>query len=160
MASNYTSPGMPGAWGPGVNWAPMNAGPYTWSPNSASYQQFPQPVYGGTQVQGVPRTSEPPFCNVVKVAGPESADAYHLPPNSFAVLFHATEPVFYAKTTDDGGFATKKRFRFFEDDEDSQPGEQVEPPEAAKEMDVLKKDVEALASDISEMKKMLEGLVN
>ena len=147
---------------PATNWAPMNSNygnPYTWQP---SY-----PTYSGTgsHLRGAPQPAQQPSTNVVKVAGPESAKAFSAGANAFLVLFDESRPIFYSKTTDDGGFPSIRAFKFEEIPLDSilaeSQGAAAAPPvdDLRKDIDTLKASFAETQSDISELKKMLEGLV-
>ena len=95
-----------------------------------------------------------PENNIIRVTGPESAKAYPLGRDSAIVLFDAKNPIFYLKTTDDGGFPLPLRtFRFEEIIE--QPPEPIDTSNFA-----TKSDLEDLEKNISELKNLLEGLVN
>lgn len=95
--------------------------------------------------------------NILRVTGPESAKAYTLPANSSVILFDAENPIFYLKTTDDGGFPHALRtFTFEELKTEDQPV--VEPIDTSNF--VTKEDLEILEKNITEVKDMLEGLVN
>ena len=98
-----------------------------------------------------------PINNILKVTGPESAKAYSLPPDSSVILFDAENPVFYLKATDDGGFPHPLRTFSFEEIKtpENQSIEQIDTSNF-----VTKNDLETLQNDISELKNMLEGLVN
>jgi hypothetical protein len=100
-----------------------------------------------------------PINNIVRVTGPESAKAYPLPEKSSVILFDAENPIFYLKTTDDGGFPNPlKTFSFQEikTAETQQPViEQVNTDNL-----VTKQDFENLEKNVSELKEMLEDLVN
>jgi hypothetical protein len=100
-----------------------------------------------------------PVNNLLRVTGPESAKAYSLPPNSNVVLFDADNPIFYLKSTDDSGFANLRTFTF----EEQKPVE-IQPQPITEQIDtsnfVTKDDLKALKNDFSELKEMLEGLVN
>ena len=101
--------------------------------------------------------SQHPTNNIIRVTGPESAKAYPLGERSSVVLFDAENPIFYLKTTDDGGFPNPLRsFSFEEIIPETQPqSEQVDTSSF-----VTKNDLESLEQDISELKDMLEGLVS
>ncbi len=68
--------------------------------------------------QGVPSwpqgAFQAPYDGLVRVPGMDGAQAYRMPPNSSAALFHATEDRFYVKTTDGAGFPTIREFEFSE----------------------------------------------
>ena len=99
-----------------------------------------------------------PVNNILRVTGPESAKAYSIPADSSVILFDANNPIFYLKTTDDGGFPHPLRtFKF----------EEVKVPDISASMEQIdtsnfatKDDLDTLQSNISELKEMLEGLVN
>jgi len=140
------------------NWAPTNnnyGNPYTW-----------QPTFSGTgsHVQGAPQMPrQQGMSNVIKVAGLESAKAFATGPNAFMILFEENNPIFYSKTTDDGGFPTIRRFRFVEEELDGPKQEQSAQTSTEKlerEIEALKEGFDYLSADISDLKKMLEGLVN
>lgn len=99
-----------------------------------------------------------PINNLLRVTGPESAKAYSLPPNSNVILFDADNPIFYLKTTDDSGFANLRTFVFQEQKQ------QTENQSAAEQINtsnfVTKDDLKSLEQNFSELKEMLEGLVN
>lgn len=67
---------------------------------------------------------------LTQVSGMEGAKAYRMPPNSAVALFHASEDVFYVKTTDGAGFPTIRAFRFSEVDEPQERSELDEIREA------------------------------
>ena len=94
------------------------------------------------------------FDNVVRVSGPEGAKEFKIPPNSRAILMDAYNPIFYLKTTDDGGFATLKAFKFEEDVTFEQPIPVIDP-----DIYATKEDVKSLGNSIDELKKIVEGLV-
>ena len=100
-----------------------------------------------------------PVNNIIRVTGPESAKAYPLGERSSVVLFDAKNPIFYLKTTDDGGFPNPLRSFSFEEiktTENQQPvAEQINTTNFA-----TKEDFETLEKNVSELKNMLEGLVN
>lgn len=54
-----------------------------------------------------------------KVNGIDSARAFPTKPNSMVAIFDANDDVFYIKTTDSNNFATLRRFRFYEEPEES-----------------------------------------
>ena len=93
--------------------------------------------------------------NIFRVTGPESAKAYPLPPDSNVVLFDGEKPVFYWKSTDDSGFATIRTFIFEEQFETQPAAEQIDTSNFA-----TKSDLDILQKDITELKSLLEGLVN
>ena len=126
----------------------MAIGQYNgWMPNHWPYNmQYQQP---NNTIQ--------PIDNIIRVMGPESAKAYILPANSKVILFDADNPIFYLKTTDDSGFATNPRaFKF----------EEIEMPDIQQLNSnntsdfITRDDLKNLETDISELKEMLEGLVN
>ena len=99
-----------------------------------------------------------PINNILRVTGPESAKAYSIPADSSVVLFDAENPVFYLKTTDDGGFPHPLRTFSFEEmktPDTQQPTEQIDTSNFA-----TKDDLEILQKNIHELKDLLEGLVN
>lgn len=100
-----------------------------------------------------------PVNNIIRVTGPESAKAYPLGERSSVILFDAENPIFYLKTTDDGGFPNPLRSFSFEEIktvENQQPAiEQTDAVNFA-----TKEDFETLEKNVSELKNMLEGLVN
>ena len=94
--------------------------------------------------------------NIIRVTGPESAKAYPVAPNSDVILFDGENPIFYWKSTDDSGFARIRMFKFEEQTEIQQPTtEQIDTSNF-----VTKNDLEILEKNVSELKEMLEGLVN
>lgn len=100
-----------------------------------------------------PRKSESET-NIIRVTGPESAKAYGIGRDSVVVLFDANNPIFYIKSTDDGGFPLPLRtFKFEEIIE--QPQEPIDTSNFA-----TKNDLEDLEKNIAELKDLLEGLVN
>lgn len=134
----------------------MSIGQYnnTWMPNYWSggwtwNMPYQQPNNQGNNIQ------QQPINNLLRVTGPESAKAYSIPPNSNVVLFDADNPIFYLKSTDDSGFANLRTFKFEE-----QKIIEVQPQVEQNSNSVTKNDLEALEKDISELKEMLEGLVN
>lgn len=135
----------------------MSIGQYnnTWMPNYWSggwtwNMPYQQPNNQGNNIQ-----QQQPINNLLRVTGPESAKAYSIPPNSNVVLFDADNPIFYLKSTDDSGFANLRTFKFEE-----QKVIEVQPQVEQNSNSVTKNDLEALEKDISELKEMLEGLVN
>lgn len=121
------------------------------------------------EMMGVPQTvptsysptfSQRPQNNLLRVTGPESAKAYPIPPNSEVALFDGENPVFYVKTTDASGYPTLRTFKFEEVAPqviDVQPAAEVTQPDLSGY--ASKDDVDALRSDISEIKEALKGLV-
>ena len=135
---------MPNSNSNWAHWAPMNnnyGNPYTWQPNT----QYPAP---STYLH-----NQRPENNLIRVTGPESAKAYPVPPGSSVVLFDADNPIFYLLEKDDSGFPSLRTFEFSE----KAPVVEVQPvPTPTNE---LKEEVDGLKNDISEIKKLLEGLV-
>lgn len=129
------------------NWMPPGNNLYVgWPYNqSISYQQ--------PNINNNPQQQQP-VNNLLRVTGPESAKAYSLPPNSNVVLFDADNPIFYLKTTDDSGFANLRVFTF----EEQKQAEPQSSPDISNF--ATKDDLETLKTNISELKEMLEGLVN
>ena len=122
------------------NWAPNNWSNNGWQWNN-QYQNMQQPQRSET--------------NIIRVTGPESAKAYAIEKDSSVVLFDAANPIFYVKTTDDGGFPLPLRtFKFEEIIE--QPSE---PPVDTSNF-ATKDDLENLEKNITELKTLLEGLVS
>lgn len=119
-----------------------------WQLNQLYQQQRPNNINNNQQ----------PVNNILRVTGPESAKAYSIPADSSVVLFDANNPVFYLKTTDDGGFPHPLRTFSFEEIKVPETQQTVETMDMSNF--VTKDDVEILRTDISEMKKILEGLVN
>ena len=120
--------------------------PYpTWQPQN---NQFTLPTntrtFSSQQMQ--------PVNNLIKVAGRPGAEAYFLPPNSSVVLMHNSEPIFYLKTTDDGGFATIREFSFVE----------VVQPNPSNMIEAHAEDVSDMVSrkEFEEFKKMMIGGVD
>lgn len=131
------------------NWMPNNwSGTWQWN---QPYQ--PQMSYNNNNNNNI----QQPVSNILRVTGPESAKAYPVSPNSNVILFDGENPVFYWKSTDDSGFASIRTFTFEE-----QKQEKVQP--TVEQIDtskfITKNDLEALEKDVSELKEMLEGLVN
>lgn len=129
------------------NWMPNNWNNWQWN---QSYQQQPQ-------LNNMNNTRNP-INNILKVTGPESAKAYPLGRDSSVVLFDADNPVFYLKTTDDGGFPLPLRTFSFEEIKTPEVQPVVEQIDTSNF--VTKNDLETLQNDISELKNMLEGLVS
>lgn len=127
-------------------WQPQGAAPY-YNP----YQYPQQTSMPGYLQQGA---RQQPQNNLLRVTGPESAKAYSLPPNSSVVLFDADNPIFYLKSTDDSGFATLRTFEFAE------KAPEVVDVQAMTATDDLRNEVDGMKTDISEIKKLLEGLVS
>lgn len=70
--------------------------------------------YGLQQLQPMMARTQP-VNGLVQVSGIEGAQMYQLPPGSTSPpLFLADENAFFVKTTDDGGAATIKKYRFEE----------------------------------------------
>ena len=109
--------------------------------------QYPQP---SPQPKPVQQTVN----NVIRVAGPESAKAFPMGPNSTAVLMDENNPVFYLKTTDDGGFASLRTFDFEE-----RADAMDEPSGSSAGTYATKEDVEALNSKLDGLLSLVEGLV-
>ena len=122
--------------------------PYQYQPQYAA--QPYQPIYPYQPQQAQQQG------NLVSVMGPESAKAYRMGPGSAMVLFDANEPVFYLKTTDDGGFASLRTFRFEE-----VQGERQEPgnTDLRQQVSDLASQVSELSGQMAEAKKALEGLM-
>lgn len=142
------------------SWSPMNGGygaPYSWQPNT----QYPAPSNFGSMANNY---NQQPVNNLVQVSGPESAKSYQMPPKSSVVMFHSDEPIFYLKTTDDSGFATMRTFEFSERDDNSKviEGTVAEGASVAskEDLDILENKIASLGSDLTDVKKMLEGLVS
>lgn len=55
------------------------------------------------------RSGEP-----ISVNGIESVNAFQTMPNTKTILFHATEPIFYCKMTDDNNYPEVKIYRYTE----------------------------------------------
>lgn len=91
--------------------------------------------------------------NLIRVAGPESAKEYPLGPNSAVILMDAENPVFYLKTTDDGGFATLRMFDF----EERVEKEKV--IDVSPEIYASKDDIEVLRKSLDDIKETLKGLM-
>jgi hypothetical protein len=131
----------------------MPAGQYNgWMPNNNNWQ-WNQPYQQQQQLNN--RNS---INNIFRVTGPESAKAYPLCRDSSVVLFDADNPVFYLKTTDDGGFPLPLRTFSFEEIKTPEVQPVVEQIDTSNF--VTKDDLEGLQNNISELKNMLEGLVN
>ncbi len=131
----------------------MPAGQYNgWMPNNNNWQ-WNQPYQQQQQLNN--RNS---INNIFRVTGPESAKAYPLGRDSSVVLFDADNPVFYLKTTDDGGFPLPLRTFSFEEIKTPEVQPVVEQIDTSNF--VTKDDLEGLQNNISELKNMLEGLVN
>ena len=128
------------------NWTPNNWSG-TWQWNNQPYQ----PIMPHNNNMQQPKTNT----NIFRVTGPESAKAYPLPPDSNVVLFDGEKPVFYWKSTDDSGFATIRTFIFEEQFETQPAAEQIDTSNFA-----TKSDLDILQKDITELKSLLEGLVN
>ena len=130
------------------NWMPPNNnwpnGAWQWN---APYQQQPQI-----------NNNQEPINNILRVTGPESAKAYPLPRKSSVVLFDADNPIFYLKTTDDGGFPNPLRSFTFEEIKS------IETPAVNEQIDTsnfaTKDDLDILRKSVLEVKDMLEGLVS
>lgn len=80
-----------------------------------------------------------------------------MPKKSQIVLFDSDNPIFYVKTTDDGGFPNPLRSFMFEEITPNQTAS--EPQTEASDL-VTKDDLKELENNLSELKAMLEGLVN
>ena len=128
-------------WAPNNYWSGLNTWPYYQQYNNQNFNNIQQPVN-----------------NLLKVTGPESAKAYPLPPKSTVVLFDEEEPVFYVKTTDDSGFANPPRAFKFEEITETQ----LQPINNLTNTSefATKNDLELLQKNISEIRELLEGLVN
>lgn len=128
------------------NWTPNNNWSGGWSQNQLN-QQFSN----NTQQQSID--------NILRVIGPESAKAYPLSANSNVVLFDAKNPIFYWKVTDDSGYSYPLRAFKFEEitnlESQSQTIEEIDISNFA-----TKEDLTALKENVSEIKEILEGLVN
>lgn len=99
-----------------------------------------------------------PFTNMLSVMGPESAKAYPLPKKSDVILFDDNNPFFYWKSTDDNGFPRPlKAYRFEEVDIT-----ETQPVTASIDTSnfATKEDLTTLEKNISQIKEILEGLVN
>ena len=110
------------------------------------------------QQQNSLQQQQQPVNNILRVTGPESAKAYSIPADSNVILFDANNPVFYLKTTDDGGFPHPLRTFKFEEikaPDTSAPSEQIDTSNFA-----TKDDLEILQNNVLELKEMLEGLVS
>ena len=132
------------------NWMPSNVKYGGWQNNIPYYPQ--NNFMNNSQVQQ-------PIDNILRVMGPESAKAYALPPNSKVILFDADNPIFYLKTTDDSGFATNPRAFKFEEISMSEIQGSVQEQIDTSNF-VTKDDLKDLQKDFSELKEILEGLVN
>ena len=119
---NNTNPYYPGMW-----------------PNGTGYP--------GTYQTRVAQTQN----NILKVAGPESAMAYPLGPNSNVVLFNATEPEFYIVNTDDSGYKNIRTFPYTE--------KTPEPSPKASDIFATKEELTTLQTDLADIKAMLSKLV-
>lgn len=146
-----------------------------WTPNGPTWNQPQYPIqqvtpyttqstYSGT---GSYLYNRQPRNNMPRVAGPESAKAFPMNPGDEIVVFDANDPVFYFLSADDSGFKQMKTFEFHEkapDVLDVQPqiSEAAIPDHLVTKDDFegLQKQVQAFATDLSEVKKMIEGLVS
>lgn len=136
----------------------MPAGQYynnnnNWTPNNwTAAWPWNQPYQPQNNIQ-----NQQPVDNILRVTGPESAKAYPLPKKSQVVLFDSDNPIFYVKATDDGGFPKPLRSFMFEEITPNQTAS--EPQTEASDL-VTKDDLKELENNLSELKAMLEGLVN
>lgn len=82
--------------------------------NPYGTQQF-QPTTMATSGYMPTYTPQQPINGLIKVTGIEGAQMYQLPPGSVSPpLFLESENAFFVKTTDDGGAATIKKYKFEE----------------------------------------------
>ena len=130
---------------------PYGNPPGTWTPNQ------PYPVaYSGS---GSHLQNPQPVNNLLRVAGPESAKAYPMGPNSSMVLFDGDNPTFYMVTTDANGFKSIRTFDFVERAEE----DQQEPKHAAQEVDTsafaTKEDLADIQAELAKVSKALKGLM-
>lgn len=132
----------------------------TWTPQyTAQPYSYPQPgaTYSGNGSHT--RPPAPNTNNLIRVTGPESAKAYPLGPNSVVLLLDGNDPVFYIKTTDDGGFASMRTFDFTE-----RVPEVVDVKGELSEIDTsgfaTKDDLETLNKKLDGIADVLKGLVS
>lgn len=117
--------------------------PYsTWTPGGYSGTAYP------------PRRPAP--SNIIRVSGPESANAYPVGPNQTVLLMDVNEPIFYIKSADDSGFPSPlRRFRFEEIFEaEPKPAIEVPPVNYA-----TKDDIDMIKEQIAAMGETLKGLM-
>ena len=136
---------------PYPNWQPQ-MGPSAWQ----MQPQYQQPQSYSGNGPHIYNQQPQPANNLLRVTGPESAKAYSVPPNSSVVLFDADNPTFYLVTSDDSGFKSMRTFDFSE-------RQQIEVQPAVEQADLsafaTKDDLEEIKSELSEMTKMLKGLM-
>ena len=138
--------------GPYNNWTPNNNWNNNWNNNRAWNQPRPQ---FNNNINNI--SQQQPVDNILRVAGPESANAYPLPEKSNIVLFDANNPMFYWKTTDDNGYPYPLRaFKF----EEVKINESQSTNDTDTSMFATKEDLATLQNNVFEIKQMLEGLVN
>ena len=137
--------------GPYNNWTPNNNWNNNWNNNRVWNQ--PRPQFNNN----INNVSQQPVDNILRVAGPESANAYPLPEKSNIVLFDANNPMFYWKTTDDNGYPYPLRAFKFEEVKLSEPQSTNDTDTS---MFATKEDLATLQNNVFEIKQMLEGLVN
>ena len=135
-------------WIPNNNWNNNN-----WNNNNRMWNQL-RPQFNNNMNN---ISQQQPVDNVLRVAGPESANAYPLPEKSNIVLFDANNPMFYWKTTDDNGYPYPLRAFKFEEVKlnELQATENTDTSTFATKDDLI-----ALQNNVFEIKQMLEGLVN
>lgn len=133
------------------NWQ-YNPSQTTWG----SPYQYPQPSPSPMRQLQQPYMLQT-FDNIVRVSGPEGAKEFKMGPNSRAVLMDDYNPVFYLKTTDDGGFATMRTFKF--EEVFSEEPKQVQAVAVDPEVYATKDDVKAIEESLAEVKHMMEGLM-
>ena len=138
----------------------MPIGQYNnWMPNNWSNGwQWNQPQVNNIQPQI--NNVQQPVNNILRVTGPESAKAYSIPAKSSVVLFDAENPIFYLKTTDDGGFPHPLRVFTFEELKTSETLQPVNQEQFDVSNFATKEDLAMLETNVNEIKEILEGLVN
>lgn len=135
-----------------------------WVGNNYSTSNYPQmlknnyPTMNNSNNITAPfNTSIPsqPINNILRVMGPQSAQAYKIGPDSQVLLMDSDRPIFYLKRSDDSGYSETRAFEFHEVPLFQSAGQHNEPQEvqASDFSQYITK------SEFEEFKKMIEDLV-
>lgn len=125
-----------GGWAPqgGYGQQPMNN-----SINNSTFNRF------NSEVNHIDSATQKPVLQVPWVNGEVGARAYTIAPNSTILLMDSDDPIFYIKTSDIGGKATIKAYKYEEVLEDSRHNDYI-----------LKSDLQKVLNDIEDIKRRLD----
>ena len=114
---------------------------------------YPQMNQNNLEPSFIQTQMRQPSTNILRVMGPESAQAYQIGPDSQVILMDANEPYFYIKQTDSSGYSIMRAFSFQEIPWPLNQSVPLQNQEHSVNQEYVTK------SDFEDFKKMIEDLV-